>query len=268
MRLSPLSLIPLLGLLLTGCFGKDSGDDDDDDGGDGGGGGWDIGTDTGTAGDGGGTDPDGGTDGGGAGDGGTDGGGAGDGGTDGGGAGGGGDGGGGDGGGGDGGGGDGGGGDGGGGDGGGGDGGSEIDALSVELTWEHSGDDLDLHLLAPGADTGDLETDLDCYYVNCTTGLDWGAAGESGNPILVEDDIAGTGPEQIDVALPEDGVYTVVVHDYPGSVYSSANEATVVILVGGRVEGEALIEVTEEDEYILAAQVVYRDGVFVEVSGF
>lgn len=100
--------------------------------------------------------------------------------------------------------------------------------IVVDLGWTQSGDDLDLHLLAPG---GTVTSQLDCYYANRQP--EWGVAGLEDNPSLELDDIPGTGPEKITYALPPDGVYQVVVRDYPNSVNNTPNDAVVTITVYG-----------------------------------
>jgi uncharacterized protein YfaP (DUF2135 family) len=53
----------------------------------------------------------------------------------------------------------------------------------VQLSWvSDPTSDLDLHLIRPG---GVFTSGNDCYYANCQgTGLEWGATGAAGNPIL------------------------------------------------------------------------------------
>ncbi len=131
-------------------------------------------------------------------------------------------------------------------------------SLEIELTWTYPGDDMDLHLLAPG---GEIQTQLDCYYANCRSGLDWGLPHYDGdNPLLVYDDIAGTGPELIEIPDPDVGPFTVVVHDFPGSVYLPPNPTTVNIYIDGQEVWSGTKDIEGEDDYVYFATIDWPSG--------
>ncbi len=80
--------------------------------------------------------------------------------------------------------------------------------LHVELTWNTTAADLDLHLL----DTdGELFLDPgDCNW--CNQSPSWGATGRDDDPRLDIDDQFGLGPENINIDVPADGEYRIRVH--------------------------------------------------------
>lgn len=133
--------------------------------------------------------------------------------------------------------------------------------LYVEMFWTSSGDDMDLHLLAPGGATEGVD---DCFYGNCDSQeLDWGPTGADGNPTLLVKDMPNKGPEI--TAIPssiDDGVYTVVVRDYPGSVRDGANPTTVNVYVRGVLAWTDTRDMdVAEGSYVTFATVEFPSGV-------
>lgn len=126
--------------------------------------------------------------------------------------------------------------------------------LWVEMFWSQSGEDMDLHLVRG---TGNLNSNQDCYYGNCIRGgLDWGPAGADGNPSLDLDDVPNRGPENINISTPENGtVYHVWVHDYPGSVRSSATDVTVNVYLGGILEFTDTRAISNEGDEVEFAEI-------------
>jgi hypothetical protein len=100
-------------------------------------------------------------------------------------------------------------------------------AFRVQLTWTNITSDLDLHLLRPT--TGVIFSDTDCYFGSCKAantsnlGLEWGATGAAGNPILDVDDTSYYGPENIYLTSgAEAGQYRIIIHNYSGEHYGDA----------------------------------------------
>ncbi len=104
--------------------------------------------------------------------------------------------------------------------------------ISIELTWDTDGTDVDSHLIAPCYAMWDSFGD--CYFV--TDNPDWdgvGGSGTDGDPSLDVDDTNGYGPENIVlVAPPFNGTYQYKVHYYSAHGHGPST-ATVKIWING-----------------------------------
>lgn len=107
--------------------------------------------------------------------------------------------------------------------------------IRVGLTWDELGADFELHLVRPG---GQINTDNDCTWTTCVgSSPDWGVEGDpSDDPRKDVDNTGAYGPENIFLAGPEAGTYTVLVEHWgngdaqaPGTVtFNVAGNTTVV----------------------------------------
>jgi hypothetical protein len=121
------------------------------------------------------------------------------------------------------------------------------DAIHVELLWRTPGDineadtgggmdfsagsDLDLHFLHPSALGQYFDFSYDCYWENPLP--EWGIFSPSDNPRLDRDDTDGAGPENLNVAVGEQGVrYQVGVHYWNDWGYGAAMTTVRVYIYG------------------------------------
>ena len=128
------------------------------------------------------------------------------------------------------------------------------EAIHVELLWHTPGDtdetdtgpdagsDLDLHFTHPWANQPDTDNDglpdpwfdnlFDCFWFN--TDPNWGSyqLDINDNPGLDRDDTDGAGPENMNLAIPENVIYRVGVHYWNEHGYGSSY-ATVRVYIYG-----------------------------------
>ena len=137
--------------------------------------------------------------------------------------------------------------------------------IRVGLTWTDLGDDFELHLVRPG---GQINTEDDCTWNTCIgDGPDWGEeSNPADDPKKDVDNTGAYGPENIFLAGPEEGTYTVLVEHWstgdpnaPGTVtFNVDGETTVVeidalapqeVWTAGTIEWPSGVVTTSQDVF-------------------
>lgn len=127
--------------------------------------------------------------------------------------------------------------------------------LHVELSWAGPTSDLDLHLAENGAELFAVPGDASW----CNAAPDWASLGVlDDDPLLALDDPAGFGPEQITIASPADGSYTVRVHAFDDGD-DGAVTATVQVFTYGAL-GHSASQVLERNEVWDVGAVAFPAG--------
>ena len=112
------------------------------------------------------------------------------------------------------------------------------DAIHIELTWNTSDSDLDLHLANAIPETTGGNLFLEPEDVNfCYPQGQWGGFGEDDDAFLDLDDLVGYGPENINIFEPDNGEYLARVHFF-GSASGDDTTATIRIYLRGELAAE------------------------------
>ncbi len=121
--------------------------------------------------------------------------------------------------------------------------------FTITTQWDEVGDDWELHLVKPGGRINDAVTD--CTWTTCITASpDWGVMGDpADDPHKDIDDEDAFGPENIWLAGPETGRYTVLVEHWgPGT----PSDGFVTLNVGGQVVTVAMQDLTSHFVWTVA----------------
>ena len=148
--------------------------------------------------------------------------------------------------------------------------------IHLQLVWSTPGDDneaddlgsdLDIHLRHPAGRAWSTSP-LDCYFANNSP--DWGPAGAAGNPTLDIDDVAGAGPENINLERPEEtgplgGPYQVGVHAWNlfgsfGNADLGPSDVTLRIFLDGDLGFEAERRFVADKDLWEAADIFWEGG--------
>lgn len=141
--------------------------------------------------------------------------------------------------------------------------------IRVTLGWDELGRDFELHLVRPG---GKIYSQDDCTWTTCIgNGPDWGEVGNpADDPKKDVDNVGSFGPENIFLAGPEPGIYTVLVEHWgagdPGAsgtvTFNVAGETTVVdigalppqhVWTAGTIEWPSGVVTTSQDLFDCSA---------------
>ncbi|TNF36900.1 MAG: choice-of-anchor D domain-containing protein [Deltaproteobacteria bacterium] len=161
------------------------------------------------------------------------------------------------------------------------------EAIHVELLWTTPGDvdetdtgytafgesvgsDVDLHFLHPNAinafnPTGWFDSRYDCYWSD--TAPNWGGAGATDDPSLDRDDTDGAGPENLNLAFPENGTsYKVGVHYWDDWGYG-ISFATIRVYIYGQLRMQwANVQLVNFDMWDVAT-IAWPSGSVTKLEG-
>jgi hypothetical protein len=131
--------------------------------------------------------------------------------------------------------------------------------LLIEMFWDHSKTDIDLHVLRTTASKVGQAPD-DCYYANNKP--EWGQIGANDDPEFIRDALTGYGPELFGYVNPIDTSYRIVAefaneHLDP----NPASKVTVRIYLYGVVKGEFTRTLEKSGTRWTVADVAWPSGV-------
>lgn len=108
-------------------------------------------------------------------------------------------------------------------------------AVHVELSWDTSNSDLDLHMVLEGYDYYSYAGDC-CW---CNPNPSWGETGNEDDPNLSLDNRLGYGPEAIHITSPYDGDYNIMVNYFSNGGGGDSTATVRVYLDGILIAEEA-----------------------------
>lgn len=130
--------------------------------------------------------------------------------------------------------------------------------LLVELFWDNTGTDLDLHVLRT-ASSALFGIPDDCHYQNRTP--DWGMPGGNDNPELVRDALTGYGPEVFGYVNPIDTTYRVTaVFNNELLSTAPASKATVRVYLYGVLKAEVSKTLNKKGDVWRVVDVTWPSG--------
>lgn len=140
---------------------------------------------------------------------------------------------------------------------------SPAQKLLVEMFWDHSKTDLDLHVLRTPTSVVGRAPD-DCYYANLQP--DWGMPGNMDDPQLIRDALTGYGPEIFGYVNPIDTTYRVIAefaneHLDPMPV----SNVTIRVYLFGVVKFEQSKQLTMKGQRWAAVDVAWPSGTVTPV---
>ena len=131
--------------------------------------------------------------------------------------------------------------------------------IHIELSWEETNADLDLHLL--NSETGLFSFDNDCCW--CNTNPAWSAVEEE-CPLLTQDSERGGAPEITDIEIASDGTYYIRTHYFSDEGAGRIN-ATIRIYIYGVFEAQ-YTEALEHNQIWETAFIRWPEAYIIEES--